>query len=280
MKILFSVFGIIPHSRNFVDYMKIKKKNTKKSDSEIIRDELKAYTHRLKISEMGNTFPTNRWYAKTYTLDNVEELKKNYDDIDNMILKLQKKSNTTDNILVKIQKMQQEIELLKVPIFVELAEDAVKNNLSPVIFVNYRATLKILMKKLNTNCCIHGTLGEERYENIELFQTDKEQIMICQINSGATGIGLHNVNGGRTRTGIVSCPLSAKVLLQALGRLPRAGSVEHTDKLGQIIPIVQVVVFIAGIKQEERIAEIMNSKLECISMINDGDLSPYKIQIK
>ena len=162
----------------------------------------------------------------------------------------------------------QKSELIKVPLFVEMAEDALEDGMSVVIFVNFSDTVRALSKRLNTNCVVWGeNKGNERDVHIEGFQTDKKRVIIVNMKAGGAGLSLHDLNGNHPRLALVSPTPSAVDLVQCLGRVWRVGG--KTKALQKIIFVANTI--------EEDICEKVKVKIDNLSLINDGDLSPTPI---
>lgn len=227
---------------------------------------------RIRIDDLGNLFPETQITANPYSLDKqrADSIEKEYKTI---ALELEiiadKKIKDKKNPLVVLLRSHQRIELLKVPIFVELANDLLTNGYSVVIFVNFTQTLKTLCKLLHTNIVIYGEqTGQEREKNINLFQTNKTKIIICNIMAGGVGISLHDLQGGHPRASLISPTWSSTHLTQALGRIHRAGG--KTKSLQRIIYAANTV--------EESISEKVRNKLRDLNSINNGDLDLTNIQ--
>jgi len=193
-----------------------------------------------------------------------KEIQKEYSiiskELDNLHTKGKKDKG---NILVKIMRSHQRIELIKVPLFVELANDFIHNGHSVVIFVNFTQTLKLLSEMLHTDVLIYGEQsGEEREKNIEKFQSNRSGIIICNIKAGGLGLSLHDIHGGYPRVSLISPTFNAIELTQALGRVHRAGG--KSKSLQRIIYCANTV--------EERIADKLKIKLKSINSINNGDV--------
>jgi SNF2 family DNA or RNA helicase len=168
------------------------------------------------------------------------------------------------NILVKVLRAQQKIELLKIPTFVELANEYLSQGFNVVIFVNFTQTLNSLSKLLLTKCLIYGEQTDtERQFNIEEFQSDRQRIIICNIKAGGVGISLHDINGQYKRVSLISPCWSAIDLTQALGRIHRAGA--KSKALQRIIYCDNTI--------ENNIADKLRIKLGNLQSINNGDLS-------
>ena len=227
---------------------------------------------RMRIDILGNLFPDTQIVAASYTLgrDREKEIQKEYETIRDELDKLgEKTSKDRGNILVKVMRAHQKIELLKIPTFVELAKDFIENGFSIVIFVNFTQTLESIASILHTDCLIHGTQkAYDRQNNIDDFQSNKKNVIICNIKAGGVGISLHDIHGGHPRISLISPTWSSIDLLQALGRVHRAGG--KTKSLQRIIYTANTI--------EERIADKVRLKLKDINSLNNGDLDLTNIE--
>jgi superfamily II DNA or RNA helicase len=221
----------------------------------------------MKLSVLGHLIPDTQITATPYNMkkDREQAIQREYKDISEELENLKDKSKTDKaNILTKILRAHQKIELLKVPLFVELANDYIENGMSVVIFVNYTQTLEILADMLYTKCLIYGEqTAAQREKNIENFQNNKSKIIICNIKAGSVGISLHDIHGNHPRASLISPTWSSIDLTQALGRIYRSGGKTKT---------IQSIVYIAN-TVEEKIAEKLETKLKNINLINNGDLN-------
>jgi hypothetical protein len=220
---------------------------------------------RIAIKELGNLFPDNTIISDAYDMNsNAKQIQKIYEEMENELNYLKEKSKgDVENPLTILLRARQKIELLKIPTLVEMAEDLVEEGNSVVIFVNFNETVKTLSEKLNTKCLIWGSNKDnEREENRMKFMEGKERIIICNIRAGGVGISLHDELGNYPRVSLISPSWSAQDLIQALGRIHRAGSKS---------PAIQKLVFCAGTVEED-ISEKVAKKVKNIHTINDGDL--------
>lgn len=225
---------------------------------------------RMKIKELGNLFPSNQILSKCYYLENNNEVNKLYDELNCALEDLKDKEKRSE-ALGKIIRIRQRLELIRVPIFLDLANSAIDNGYSIVIFVNYRATMDYLCHHLNCDCTINGDQSiEERNLCIEDFQSNKKKIMIATIQAGGVGISLNDIHGNHPRMSLISPTWSGQDLQQALGRIHRAGSKT---------PALQRIVYIAN-SYEEDICKLIEKKLINLSGINDGDLVGPSIPIE
>lgn len=217
---------------------------------------------RMRIKELGNQFPENQIVASCYYLKNYEKINELYEIINEAMEHL-KDAETRASGLAELIYARQRIELLKIPIFLDLIREGIENDFSVVVFVNYVETLERLMSELNVKCVIRGEQSqEERQENIQNFQDNKEHIILAMIQAGSVGISLHDLHG-RKRMAIISPTWNCTDLKQSLGRIHRAGAKSKA---------VQKIVYCAK-TYEEQVCEIMNRKLTTLATLNDGDLA-------
>jgi SNF2 family DNA or RNA helicase len=226
---------------------------------------------RIRISELGDAFPETQILAECYTMDNSAKIQKIYDEMEaelqDLAVKYSKDKRDEDgkvNHLTIQLRARQKVELLKVPSFVEQAQDAIEAGHSVAIFVNFSESLKKIAEKLKTSCIIDGSQTQKtRDKNIAQFQSDEERVIVCNIRAGGVGVSLHDLNGKYSRMSLISPPYSAQDLKQALGRVHRDGG--KTKSLQRIIFTAKTI--------EEEIAKVVKKKLDRISLLNDGDLS-------
>jgi superfamily II DNA or RNA helicase len=221
---------------------------------------------RMRIDALRGLFPDTQITAQPYNIGRKRELEieRQYSIISIELDNLQDKSKEDKvNSLVRITRAHQKIELLKVPIFVEMANDFIEGHYSVVIFVNFTQTLKLLSRMLNTKYVIYGQQTEEDRERaIELFQSNDINILICNIKAGGVGISLHDIHGQHPRASLISPTWNCVDLVQALGRVHRAGG--RTLSLQRIVYVANTV--------EEQIADKLKLKLANLNTINNGDL--------
>ena len=220
---------------------------------------------RMRIKELGDKFPSNQVSADTYFIDDDkrELVNKSFVRINENTLLLESslENNKNAKILGEIVKARQILEEAKILIMVELANDYIENGYNVVLFVNFNETIKKLSELLKTNCIVNGATSEEaRTENVRKFQENESKIIICNI-AISQGISLHDLYGV-PRVSLVSPSFSATQLIQALGRICRAGSKT---------PALQRIIYCAN-TCEEIICNRIKSKLEFLSKLNDNDL--------
>lgn len=231
-----------------------------------IHREIKDHCSRIRIKDLGDLFPSNQISYDSYTLEAYQEVAEAYEQLEYHLAEL--RDNPGGRGLAMISKLRQEIELKKVPIFLEQARLHLDNGKSVIIFVNYLKTMRLISQELEIRCCVKGGQKiDERDLHIGRFQSGVENIIILQINAGGVGISLHDLKGDRPRVTLLSCPESASALIQALGRAARAEGKS---------PVLQRVIFTAGVDYETRQKENIKRKLRNVSGINDDDLDGFK----
>lgn len=228
------------------------------------------YGSRMKIKELGDLFPQNTISANCYNLTNKEEVDKIYDEI-NQLIKDIKNKETKSNALAKLIRARQKVEMLKIPLFLELAEEALESNYSIVIFVNYLDTLEQIQKELSDyvpQIIKGGQSIEERTNNINNFQSNKSKVLIAMCQAGNVGISLHDIHGGHPRMSIISPTWSGQDMKQVLGRIHRSGAKS---------PAIQKIVYVAK-TYEEDICKLIKNKLTNIDAINDAEFAGPQIK--
>jgi superfamily II DNA or RNA helicase len=223
--------------------------------------------HRLSIKDLGDLFPETQILPDVFTVSDASQ--KRINDLYNIInqalkdLRIKEKTDKGHH-LTELLRARQEIELIKVPVFLDMAQDSLEEGNSVVIIVNFTETLNVLASKLNTKCVVHGQqTPKEREENISDFQADKERVIILNIRSGGVGVSLHDLNGNHPRVSLISPSWSAQDVVQAVGRVWRAGSKSSS---------LQKIVYCANTIEEE-ICERMKIKIDNINTINEASVS-------
>lgn len=218
-------------------------------------------------------FPESQIIAECYDMEEEAQKKINsiYHEMETELAKLNKKikkeKNDSASELTAILRARQKVELVKVPLFVEMIEEALENDMSVVVFLNFTETISALSKRLNTQCIVNGIVSDKvRQQNIDDFQSDKERIILVNIAAGGAGLSLHDLNGKYPRISIISPSYSAVQMRQATGRVWRDSAKSKS---------IQKIVFVTK-TVEERVCEAVNQKLKNMDLLNDGDLKYEK----
>ena len=181
--------------------------------------------------------------------------------------KIKKENKDSINKLTAIIRARQKVELLKIPIFIELIEEALESEMSVVVFLNFDDSIKALAQRFGTSCIIKGSnTSEERQKNIDEFQSDIQRLIIVNIQSGGAGLSLHDVTGKYPRLALISPCYSAVLMRQSTGRVWRDSGKTKS---------IQKIVFV-GNTIEEEVCEQVKLKLENLDTLNDGDLQNDK----
>ena len=232
------------------------------------------YASRMRIDDLENMFKDNKINFDGIYMENYFEIEREYGLINKMmedVLTPKEGVQKEKKNLGNIQKIRQKIEFFKVDTIVKLTFNYLKEGKNVAIFVNFTNTINELSKKLTTKCIIYGNQTlEERSKNIEDFCTDKSRIIICNIQSGGSGISLHDTIGNYPRVSLISPTWSAQDLLQVLGRIHRATG--KTD-------VVQNIIFCKN-TIEENIGNVIKSKINNIRILNDGNKELKKDNIE
>jgi superfamily II DNA or RNA helicase len=229
----------------------LKFKATKENLQLIHNDLFPQFGSRIKISDLKD-FPETLILPECYTMDEA--------------IKIEELWNTASELpIIKRIRIRQEIELLKLPTFVEMTKDAIAEGNSVCIFLNFRESIEQISKLLKTKNIIYGG-SKNREEILSRFQNNKDKIIICQTKSGGESIDLHDINGKHPRVSLISPPESAKALLQIFGRVQREGGKSKS---------IQKIIFCANTVEEE-VANNLRKKINNIHIINDGDLENVK----
>lgn len=223
---------------------------------------------RLRKEEIVG-FPDCETVAEAYNVSETNEKEINgvYDEMNRELMMLSIKcKNTAEwkiNAMVIQLRARQKAELLKVPLFVEMAEDAIEDGMSVAIFANFTETIEALSKRLHTKCIVWGKNKKDERDNaIDAFQADNERVILVNTAAGGAGLSLHDLNGKYSRMSIISPTPSAVNLRQVLGRIHRDAAKSKA---------LQKIVFAAN-TEEEDVCENVKKKLNNLDIINDGDL--------
>lgn len=210
-------------------------------------------------------FPECEVIIQAYDIDEakVTEINKNFKEMSAELKRLNSLLKNEESQLVIRLRYRQRIELLKVDLFVDLANEALDAGMSVILFVNYTETINTLSERLNSSCIYSGQVSSsEKQKNIDNFQSNKEKIFIVQVKSGGTGLNLGDTDGNHPRCSIISPDDSARDIRQACGRGWRENS---KSKSIVKIPFANGTI-------EASVVDNMNTKTNNIDIINDGML--------
>ena len=214
-------------------------------------------------------FPESQIIAECYEMEKEDQDKINsaYEEMQLELLKIEKllKKDKKSNELTAILRARQTVEMIKVPLFVEMVEEALENNMSVVVFLNFSETIEALSQRLNTKCIVNGEAkyAKARQQNIDDFQADKQRVILINLAAGGAGLSLHDVTGKYPRLALISPSYSAVNMRQATGRVWRDSAKSKS---------IQKIVFVSG-TVEEKVCNSVNQKLANLDLLNDGDMN-------
>jgi len=223
--------------------------------------------NRMRVADLPE-FPETSIIAETLVCE-TQAIQLAYDEMERVMLSLKDTPMSAAERQgahhAQMMKARVAAERGKLKLFRELAEAALEEGRSVVIFLNFRDHVDALAKVLDTRCLIRGgQSAEERQQWIDAFQADRERVCIVSLQAGGAGLSLHDVRGEFPRQAIISPSFSAIDMKQALGRVHRAGARTKSH---------QLIIFAAG-TIEEKICTSVREKLTNIDKLNDGHLSP------
>lgn len=217
---------------------------------------------RMRKSEIEG-WPDCQIIAECYGNDVYEKYNKKYTALMKEVDRLHEEGAKSAIVLAEITKFRQATELMKIPLYINLAKTAIQNGCSVLIFVNYTDTRLKLQKALKCKYAIYGQQPyEERERCKELFQHGKIRLLILMSDAGGASIDLHNEHDNYPRESIISPTYRAITLTQVFGRTDRAGSKTKT---------VLRLPYLSG-TIEESVCSKVNAKIDNINALNDGDL--------
>jgi len=222
---------------------------------------------RVRIDSLGDAFPEIQITAELYNCEAAGRIASLYGRMQCAVDRINARRAGDVAALTELIRDQQEIEMLMLPVFVELAEDAKAEGRHVALFFNYRETVEECCKMLGTTCRVDGSQtgdagARRRMACVDAFQRDEEPYIVCTNAAGSESINLHDVRGEFPRLGLGSLGYSAKQTRQVVGRLRRA--------LGKSKALFRFV--LAAGTVQERVHKAVAGKLDRIDLLNDGDL--------
>lgn len=237
-----------------------------------LNEELGKVGSRIRIEDLvrQGLFPESRLLPSMYSAEDPAQLERLYVQMAEQLQALHEqrcKDRCPDEIQVKLLRTRQEIELLKVPVLVELCKDLIEQQKSVPIFVHFRATVKALLEQLKEfrpGWIIGAQRESERQGFIDDFQHGRTRVIVAIASAGGIGIGLHNVHGNYAREPLICLDWSVTTLDQVLGRSNRAGGKT---------PTTQRIVLL-NCPSEKKIMRAIEAKGCNSRTLVDADLAP------
>ncbi|KAJ3048398.1 hypothetical protein HK097_010563 [Rhizophlyctis rosea] len=186
------------------------------------------------------SFPKTTAKPSCCPFDKAEEVQQLYDQVILAVKELHTTAGRAE-ALGKLMKLREEIEVKKVPLFIEKALHHLRLNHSVVIFVNFNETMDILISQLRAH---------------------KPSIIRGAQTPGGVGLSLHDLLGNHPRVSLINPTWTGADLVQAFGRIHRAG--------GQT-PSNQFLLYVRGTVEED-ICELVDQKIKNMQTLNDGEV--------
>jgi len=216
-------------------------------------------------------FPKTEIIVNAYDIDEEEtsKIRAIYDEMKKELKKIENKEKLDESeMAIRIRALQR-AEILKVPLFEEMVREGVEAGMSVVVFLNYSDSIDALASRLNTNCIYDGRNERVRQKYIDLFQENKENILVTNIAAAREGIGLADIDGKHPRLSLISPGYSIIKIKQALGRIHRENSRSVS---------LQKIIYISG-TQEEEVVDNVGQKLQNLTLINNGIITDDDLKI-
>lgn len=221
---------------------------------------------RVRRSDIPD-FPKRTVEARLFDLDERDKVQNIYRDMDFALQSLAARSMTdkAPELALTVQlRFRERIDLLKVPIAVELAQDLLARGHSVGIFCNFSSVIDELSRRLKCEHIIDGRKHAiPRDRVISEFQSDDARLVLVNSEAGGVAVSLHDVWGNYSREGLVFSPLAARTFQQLCGRFQRDGGRSAC----------RYTVMLAANTDEEKIYKKLQIKLANLDTLNDSDLT-------
>lgn len=225
---------------------------------------------RVRTSEIPN-FPSRTIISECYDIEAPERIDALYDSMRDSLDRWKAVADADvapDSPLTAILRARQRLEILKVPLALELCADYLDKGCSVAIFCNFSETIDALSSRLKTDCIVDGRPQHNkrgmRDSCVARFQDNSARVILVNNKAGGICIGLQDLDGEHPRAGLVFPDFSADVMRQVFGRLPRDGGRSHS---------VYRVLFAAG-SVEGGVARALRTKSDNLDALTDADLQP------
>lgn len=226
---------------------------------------------RVTTADIPN-FPEVDIQAELIDLKENNQINKLYEEMGQAIQDLANRAESDidpDAAITKILRARQQIELLKVPVFCDIAQDRLDCGFSVGCFVNFRQSLEELSRRLECPYIDGSITGKKRDAVIASYQANEIRALVLNSDACGISIGLQDLDGEHPRFGLVSPPWSASTFRQLVGRFPRDGGKSKSYFR---------VLFAAGTVETKMHAALKN-KLDNLDSLTDGDLTPDNLTL-
>ena len=168
--------------------------------------------------------------------------------------------------MVKTLRLRQQAEWCKASVLAEMAANYVEDGYSVFIAISFSDSRRRIEDELTKRGVKYASIyggqrDSERQAGIDSFQRNETHVMVGMMQACSVALSLHDELHERPRVSLISPSYSASDVMQALGRIRRVGGTTATQK----------IVLAAG-SVEERVAEAVQRKIDCIGTLSDRDL--------
>lgn len=202
----------------------------KRDKLKILHDKIyNTNTKRLTVEDFPDSFRKNRVFVENIEFSTLSKIHAAYKslNITPEIIEQYIEHGTvedSEHTLVNILRARQLAESFKVGDIAEMAHELLLEQVSVVIFMNFRETAEALAMAMGCKMIVGGQSAKDRQQIIDDFQADKTHVLVVNIAAGGTGISLHDLNGNRPRVSLICPTFNDKDYMQALGRIHRNGA--------------------------------------------------------
>ena len=169
--------------------------------------------------------------------------------------------------MVKTLRLRQQAEWCKASVLAEMAANYVEDGCSVFIAISFsdcrrRIEEELAKRGVKYASIYGGQRDSERQAGIDSFQRNETHVMVGMMQACSVALSLHDELHERPRVSLISPSYSASDVIQALGRIRRVGGTAATQKI-----------VLAANSVEERVAEAVQRKIDCIETLSDLDLT-------
>jgi superfamily II DNA or RNA helicase len=216
-------------------------------------------------------FPETEIIVNSYDMDeeSASKIRDIYDEMKKELKVLTTKEKQDESEMAIRIRALQKTEMLKVPLMEEMIRESMDAGMSVVVFLNYSDSIDALASRMNTTCIYDGRNQKIRQRNIELFQSNKETLLITNIAAAREGLNLQDLDGKHPRLSLISPTYSIVHIKQALGRIHRESSMSKS---------IQKIIYVAN-TQEDNVVDRIGQKLENLTLINNGEVTDNDLKI-
>lgn len=219
-------------------------------------------------------FPEVEISAELFDLEQADKINDIYQQMWHELAALEERCllDKSPEAAITIQlRANQAVELLKVPLAVELARSYHLQGLSVGIFVNFSQTIESLADMLGTDCIVDGSSKHRanRGFSISAFQQNTSSLILVNAAAGGLSLNLQDTTGEHPRAGLGFPSFSSTVFKQYVGRFPRDGAKSKSF----------YKILLAKGTGDEKIYRALRSKLNNLDALNDNDMLPDNLRI-